>query len=219
MKKLLSKKMFQFTFAFIIVAAVFSFAACQKETEREFQKENTVNTTNKNLNTAETQQRITANGRFFCYPLYYFKLGRPIFNCYFGAGVCKFIFWKCIPLYVEWPFRKWWEIYDLLKLRDEIIRFGQIPNVGEGVINPKEQLGVLPVNPRVVILQFGTAQRGVLDQKQFSLEEGFDLDENLVRQFELQGNHVPSGKFPVIYDEKNNTYNALVSVTEKEQKN
>lgn len=211
MKKILLKPAFQLIAGIIIMVSVLTIASCQKNNEPTSAIKNT--STEQNLASEGNQDNnITPSNHVWCFPLYYFKQGLPILNCNWGYGFCFFKIWKCIPIYVEWPPRKWWDIYDLEILREEIIRYGKIPSLTQDVISPKEQLSILPINDQVVMLQLYQQQENMLNEKQLRLDDGFDIPEDLVKQYELKGDHVDAGKYPVIYDARNKTYNALVNV-------
>jgi hypothetical protein len=143
--------------------------------------------------------------------------GTPGTNpCRPGHGICSpgvelFCFYKDYPL--PWP--------------DPCLSCPPWKIVKDGIIDPEyfdlpqdleridilNSMTVFPINDHIVALQFYAPIEGILDEKSITLKSSLPLTENTIKDFGLKGTVVPSGvNFPVIYNSKNKTYNAIVSV-------
>lgn len=121
---------------------------------------------------------------------------------------------RCFPLIINcfWRWDKWWidpwrwrefmdprEIYDFRRdLKD--------------VIDPKVDFGTFPINENLLGLQYYNDIPGLINKETFTVQTSIELDEKTVESIGLKGNVIPAGKYPVAYNEKSRTFNAIVSV-------
>lgn len=205
---------------FRIVAVLFItilFSACQEETL--VTSEPTAE--NEELATLDKQQEL---GRWkYCFPI--IEQGRWIFNPSSGSffcnsnliGICS-IRWICIvpPILVDpcgfvpcWE--KWidpWEIYRELDPR----KFGSFRDKLDFDIDPEINVAPFKINEQTIGLQFYAPIKEVLDEEVLVLESDLDLGEEFAKQYGVRGSVVPAGKYPVVFNPENKTFNAIVTL-------
>ncbi|MGD1839596.1 MAG: hypothetical protein ACFB0B_01690 [Thermonemataceae bacterium] len=71
---------------------------------------------------------------------------------------------------------------------------------------------LVPGNERIVFEQFYEGIEGVINQEVYEVAGSVMLDPAVVENYGLSGNVIPAGKYPVIFNEENQTYNAVVAV-------
>lgn len=68
------------------------------------------------------------------------------------------------------------------------------------------------VTEKIAWLQFYAPVKNVLDQQVLNLDKAIQLDKQIALQQDLKGNIIPAGSYPVVFDIKTKTYNAIVKV-------
>lgn len=203
MKKLTWKVLgfvFLFTFAF----------SCQQETS-----DTTAANKVSDNELAPTATNAKYGSRVIC--LFEIVPGRRFilpWNC-FSTGICAIRRRHCIPIIIDWPkfpCRPCPDPWDIAKLIDPEIfiipeDFGQIG------IDRYKNIAIYPINESTVVLQHYAPIKGLIDEKSFELKSTLALDESVIKEFGLEGKVIaPGKKFPVVFNAKNKTYNAIVSV-------
>jgi hypothetical protein len=84
----------------------------------------------------------------------------------------------------------------------------------KGDPSPQPSLGFISygVTERIVWLQFYSPIKNVLDEKVFNLNKSIVLDKQNTYLQGLKGNIIPAGNYPVVFDAKSKTYNAIAVV-------
>ncbi len=79
---------------------------------------------------------------------------------------------------------------------------------------PQPSLGFVPlkVTSNIAVLQFYNEVKGTLDRQTLTLPASFNLPTEVSKNLGLSGFTVPAGKYPVFFDDKSKTLNAIVSV-------
>ena len=142
-------------------------------------------------------------------------IGGGYFCDIFQAGICNIrireciIFWErpCLfpcGLILENP----WDIYELINPKDLI----SIVEKFDVKIDPRKDFIPFPVTENVLGLQFYSEIDKVINEEVLVLESDLELDPKFARENGLKGNIVPAGKYPVIVNPENKTFNAFVSV-------
>ncbi len=107
--------------------------------------------------------------------------------------------WVCGP----------WDIFK--RWRDEII----IPDFREQLkwagIDPREGGVMFPANQVTIGLQF-YEKTDMMDGEILTLKEDTELDAETAKALGVNAKMISAGQYPVQFDEKNQTFNALVSV-------
>ncbi|MEM9341199.1 MAG: hypothetical protein AAGA66_20885, partial [Bacteroidota bacterium] len=80
------------------------------------------------------------------------------------------------------------------------------------IINPKEDFGTFPINEHLLGMQYFRDVPGLIDKEVFRVHTSIELDKETVASIGLKGNVIPAGTYPVIFNEKSETFNAIVSV-------
>lgn len=204
----------------LLIVLIMSLGACDKETIVE---EQTFVLEESTEQLEESKARWGGN----CY--YYFEFGRYVVNPFTGnfycnkllPGICRaekicipdFYFDPCwlVPCWID--FLDPWIIYE--KIRPE--EFGNIREKVELDINP--EIGAVPfaLNEEIAGLQY-YAKNGLMEFEGngeggvFYLEENLTLDAEVSKGLGLRGNVIKAGKYPVIVNQKNETFNVILSV-------
>lgn len=198
------KKVFFLT----IVLTLGVFWSCEKETE---DIQSTVEL-NQNNNLQETDGK-----GFYLHCFYYLERGLRIGNNCLNQfnGICS-IRKICIPIIIYdpcWIVPCWidiidpWDIYreidprEFLSLRDKL----------ELDIDPRVTAVPFALNEQVAGLQM-YQEEGFFEDNVLRLEEDLILDAETSKALGLQGNVVKAGKYPVIANKENGTFNAILSV-------
>lgn len=137
-----------------------------------------------------------------------------------GNGICYVQRIKCYPDLVPcipWKFPNCsvvdcnnpWNYKDIFV--NPIPRF---KNYFKGDPDPEPNLGFVPlkVTPNIAVLQFYTESKGTLDRQSLTLPASFNLPKDISENLGLKGFTVPAGKYPVVYDDRSKTLNAIVYV-------
>jgi hypothetical protein len=109
---------------------------------------------------------------------------------------CPEEIFKLLPHDIIPDFRK--ELGDNLKLEDK-------------ELEDKENVIFFPITSGVIGLQ-STVESEVLNRERFTLKVEIKLSEEEQKGLGVEGSVIPAGEYPVIFNERNNTYNALVGV-------
>ncbi|RZS99201.1 hypothetical protein [Aquimarina brevivitae] len=198
--------------SFLIVALVTLclLSACDKETIDEQQQVQSID--EEIVDLESTLAKIHGG---ICY--YYVKRGLKISGrCYSGfPSICQ-IYRICIPDIIFDPcyiIPCWidildpWIIYEKINPRE----FLSFRDKLELKINPEEQAVPFALNEAVAGLQF-YQQEGFFKGNTLVLEEAMILDAETSRELGLHGNVVQPGRYPVIANEENGTFNAILAV-------
>lgn len=141
-----------------------------------------------------------------------------IYDCINEWGACNTYTRECIPWLnpcavipcgLEW--RNPWDIYEKLRYQPEL--FGSLRDAAQLEINPATTAAHFPVNSDVLGLQFYKEREGMLSYKGLHLRTAMELDQETIENNQLEGNVIPAGKYPVIFNKENGTFNAFASVT------
>ncbi|ELR70925.1 hypothetical protein C900_03208 [Fulvivirga imtechensis AK7] len=173
----------------------------------------------------ETHQVIkgsddTRFGRGICFPVV--DPGRIVrgplhIECVNQWGACNTYYEKCIPWLdpcaivpcgIEW--RDPWIIYEKFHINPEL--FGSLRDAAQIQIDPSSTAAYFPVNADVLGVQFYKEWSHMVSKGNLHLRTTMLLDEESVKDYELNGNAIPAGVYPVVYNEKNGTFNAFTSV-------
>ncbi|MEO1050974.1 MAG: hypothetical protein AAFX87_10110 [Bacteroidota bacterium] len=132
-------------------------------------------------------------------------------------GICS-IEWHCfvppilidpclfVPCWFE-PIDPW-IIYPELDPRD----FASFPEKLELEIDPRVAVAPFRINEVNVGLQFYAPIEEVLNEEVFLLENDLDLGKEFAEQFKLQSSVIPAGKYPVVFNGENKTFNVVAAV-------
>ncbi|UII33405.1 hypothetical protein LVD17_06165 [Fulvivirga ulvae] len=197
--------------------AVCFMTSCQEEVLSE-QGKNDIPTVPKQVDTKTKQ-----NGRFgrgICFPVV--EPGRIVRGplhifCDNNWGACNRYYVEClpwidpcalIPCGIEW--RNPWIIYEKFRETPEI--FESFRDAGQIQIDASTTLAYFPVNGDVLGMQFYEEWKHSLTKGTLHLRTSEVLDDETVSDYSLAGNVLPAGIYPVIYNEKNGTFNAFASV-------
>ena len=193
---------------FLVVAITLGvFYACERETVEE----KTIVESIEDNNFIETEGK--RSGRCF----YLIENGLKFQGkCYATfPGICE-IYKICIPDLVYdpcWFVPCWidifdpWIIYEKLDPRD----FISIRDKLELDIDPRKGAIPFALNERIAGLQV-YEREGLIDGDVFRIEEDLLLNAEISKELGLQGNVVKSGKYPVIANKENGTFNVILSV-------
>ena len=187
------------------------FCSCERETVQEIEE---VQSTS--LEITNNNDDVEGKGNWGrCY--YFIQKGLK-FNgrCYSNfSGICS-VYRICIPDIIFDPcfiIPCWidifdpWDIYEKLDPRD----FGSFRDKLDIKINPRENVFPFALNERIAGLQF-YQEDGFFRDGTFYLEENMILDAETSKELGLQGNVVKAGKYPVIVNKENGTFNAILAV-------
>lgn len=89
--------------------------------------------------------------------------------------------------------------------------FGSFRDKVDIKIDPRENVFPFALNERIAGLQF-YQEDGFFRDGTFYLEENLVLDAETSKELGLQGNVVKAGKYPVIMNKENGTFNAILAV-------
>lgn len=168
-------------------------------------------------------EKGTQNARFgggVCFPV--IEPGRIIwapgsFDCVNNWGACNRYYFEClpwidpcalIPCGIDW--RDPWVIYE--KFRDTPEVFESFRDAGQVEIDPSTTMAYFPVNGGVLGMQFYEEWEHTLTKDKLHLRTSVVLDEETANDYGLEGEVLPAGIYPVVYNEKNSTFNAFASV-------
>lgn len=205
---------------FRIIAVLFLtvfFVACQEETlvtNEPVAEGAELSTSDKDLDNARWK---------YCFPV--IEHGRWVANPFTGTwycnsnliGICSFR-WICIvpPILIDpcgfvpcWE--KWidpWEIYRELDPRD----FYSFADKLEMEIDPEINVAPFRINEATLGIQFYAPIEETINEEVLILETDLDLGEEFAKQYNIRGGVVPAGKYPVVFNPENKTYNAIVTV-------
>lgn len=101
-----------------------------------------------------------------------------------------------------WDWREHLNPHDIYDFREDLI----------DVLNPKEDFGMFRINENLLGLQYFNEVPGLIDKEIFHVHTSIELDVNTAESLGLKGNIIPAGSYPVAFNEKNGTLNAIVSV-------
>ncbi|PKV48952.1 hypothetical protein ATE84_0968 [Aquimarina sp. MAR_2010_214] len=111
-----------------------------------------------------------------------------------------------------------WVLYDKLIKTPEV--FGSLREYIDFPIKNKSQFFPFGINKGILGLQY-YAENHLMNINYgdpmpqpniFYLEENLTLDCSFAKELGLEGNIIKSGKYPLIFNEKNNTYNVILKV-------
>jgi hypothetical protein len=141
-------------------------------------------------------------------------------NCFYSPGKI------CIRFIRIWRVRCWFD-FDLLEkipglcLRcpEDIVKIipeDIIPDfrreLGDNLpLDEKENAVFFPLTAGVVGLQ-SYEESEYLNKEHFYLKEEITLSEEEQKGLGVDGKVIPAGEYPVIYNERNNTFNAIIAV-------
>ncbi len=134
--------------------------------------------------------------------------GSPYQCSYFtGREICFPIIVDCFWRWEEWWIDPWdWREYldprDIYDFRQDL----------KDVIDPREDFGMFRINEHLVGMQYFNDVPGLIDKEIFNVHTSIELDPKTAESLGLKGNIIPAGKYPVAYNEKDGTFNAIVSV-------
>ncbi|MHA7055602.1 hypothetical protein ACWGOQ_0000165 [Aquimarina sp. M1] len=197
-------------FFLVVTMTLCIFCACEKETVANTAVDDSVTIDSNTLLEADGKARW---GR--CY--YFVRRGLKIAgNCYSQfPGICD-VYKICIPDLIFDPCQLvpcWieildpWIIYEKIDPR-EFISFRDKLDIK---IDPRENVFPFALNEGVAGLQF-YQDEGFLRDNTFYLEENLVLDAETSKALGLHGNVIKAGTYPVIINEENKTFNAILSV-------
>jgi hypothetical protein len=78
--------------------------------------------------------------------------------------------------------------------------------------NPNVDFVPIAVTSHIAVLQFYAELKGTLNSQSFTLPASFKLPKEVSKNLGLTGYTIPAGNYPVVFDTKNNTLNAIVYV-------
>lgn len=128
-------------------------------------------------------------------------------NYFTGREICIPVIIDCFWVWDE-RWRNPWDWRDYLDPRD-IYDFRR--DIGD-IIDPREDFGMFRINENLLGMQYFDVQPGLIDKDVFNVSSSIELDAETAESLGLKGNIIPAGKYPVAYNEKNGTFNAIVSV-------
>ncbi|MFD2563713.1 hypothetical protein [Aquimarina rubra] len=197
-----------FFFAAVLTLGVF--CACDEETVDNTVIEESLEFDNSNLE--------EANGKAHWGRCYYFvrpglKFGGRCYKQF--PGICD-IYKICIPELIYDPcifVPCWIEIFDPWIIYEKLDprEFVSFRDKLELEIDPRENVFPFALNEGIAGLQF-YQDEGFLRDNTFQLEEDLILDAETSKELGLHGNIVKAGKYPVITNKENGTFNAILSV-------
>jgi hypothetical protein len=123
-------------------------------------------------------------------------------------------FCKIIPC--DWRYNNPWSIY--YKVDPKV--FGSFVDQLELVIDPVNQAMPFAMNKNILGLQFykpnnmmyRNSEDSESEVDRFFLKEKLVLDYQFAKKMGLKGNVIKPGKYPVIFNKKNKTYNVILKV-------
>lgn len=139
--------------------------------------------------------------------------------CIDAWGACNEYYEQCIPWLdpcgivpcgIDWldP----WIIYEKFRANPEV--FGSLRDAAQIQIDPATTAAQFPVNSGVVGIQFYTERTNMVTKDRLQFRTSYILDKERAADYGLKGNVVQAGIYPVIYNEKNGTFNAFTNVTD-----
>ncbi|MBL6446837.1 hypothetical protein JMN32_10975 [Fulvivirga sp. 29W222] len=169
----------------------------------------------------EKQNQSARLGKGICFPVV--DPGRIVrrtlvLRCDDTWGECNRYYTEClpwldpcalIPCGIEW--RDPWIIYDKFRETPEV--FDSFRDAGQIKIDPSTTRAYFPVNGSVLGMQFYQEWEHSLSKDKLHLRTALLLDEETANDYGLEGDVLPAGIYPVIYNEKNNTFNAFAAVS------
>ncbi|GAA0891472.1 hypothetical protein GCM10009122_11510 [Fulvivirga kasyanovii] len=197
--------------------AVFTITSCQEDALTDKDK-NDMQLTQDQANGKRDQNARYGGG--ICFPVV--EPGRIVrvpfgFDCINNWGGCNRYYVEClpwldpcalIPCGIEW--RDPWIIYE--KFREIPEDFESFRDAGQIEIDPSNTMAYFPVNDHVLGMQFYEEWEHSLSQDKLHLRTSVVLDDETASDYGLAGNVLPAGIYPVIFNEKNGTFNAFTSV-------
>lgn len=142
-------------------------------------------------------------------------------NCYYSPGrICiRFIRILWLRCWLEPDFFERIKPDPCLSCPDEIVKLlpdDIIPDFRQQLdeklpIDPKENVVLFPITTGVIGLQ-AYAESETLNKRGFTLKEEIVLSEEEQKGLGVAGKVIPAGEYPVVFNERNNTYNAIVGL-------
>jgi hypothetical protein len=195
-------------FFLVVAISIGVFYACEKETVEE---------TNSIVEVNESNNQTDMEGKWASYRCYYiFERGLRFQGRCFSSlnGICGFEK-ICIPIFYDpcWFVPCWidiwepWIIYEKLDPRD----FLSFRDKLEVDIDPRKVSIPFALNEKIAGLQF-YQEEGLFKDNVFIVEDSLILDAEISKELGLQGNVVKAGKYPVITNKENGTFNVILAV-------
>ncbi len=195
-------------FLSVVVIAFSILFSCEKETVGE---------TNSILEIDEINEQTEVDGKWVSYRCFYvFERGLRFQGRCLSSniGICRFER-ICIPIFYDpcWIVPCWIDIFDPWIIYEKIdpIDFLSFRDKLELDINPREHSIPFALNERIAGLQF-YEDEGLFKDNVFTVEDSLILDAEVSKELGLQGNVVKAGKYPVIVNKENGTFNVILSV-------
>jgi len=197
-------------FFLVVATAVCSFYAC--ETENVEEPQSVVELNESNDLALNAQEESTSRYRNCIY---------IINGCSFiNSGIFEIRQLRCdIEAICEPYIKDPCEIFCLPKIYDLNILLKKLGGID--LIPIKDELK-LDIDPRITTIPFPINKKfmglqaykeaGSLKKDVFRVKKTLVLDTEMAKTLGLQGNVIRAGEYPVVVDDKNGTYNAIVSV-------
>ncbi|MDH7447343.1 hypothetical protein [Aquimarina sp. 2201CG14-23] len=197
----------------VFLAAVITlsvFCACERETVDNTIVEESIDW---NTNTLDETDGKANWGRCYYYVRKGLKFGGTCYSQF--IGICD-VYRICIPELVFDPCQFvpcWIDIFDPWIIYEKIDprEFISFRDKLDLKIDPRENVFPFALNEGIAGLQF-YQDEGFLRDNTFNLEEDLILDAETSKELGLHGNVIKAGKYPVIINERNKTFNAILAV-------
>lgn len=212
-----NKRSLNYLPGFVVAALVLFMSSCQEEVFDRPQDE-PVKQEERQASKDSYNARL---GRGICFPAV--DPGRIVrgplhIECVNQWGACNTYYEECIPWLdpcaivpcgIEW--RDPWIIYEKFRVNPEV--FGSFRDAAKIQIDPSTTAAYFPVNEDVLGVQFYEEWQHMVSKGNLHVRTTMLLDQESVDDYGLNGNAIPAGLYPVVYNEKNGTFNAFTSVT------
>ncbi len=204
----------------ILVCIAMLVFSCQ---ESEINPVTTPDASSEELQRNDPSNNAKYGGKFICF--FDIEFGKritiwPSGNtiCINGPGICRIrrihCVWIEIPIFDPCSFIPCndfldpWEIYE--KFNPEI--FKPLIDLSDKRLDPETTVTPFKVAKNIIGLQYNNEIKEVLNKETMVFEEDFELSKELMESIEMEGNVIPAGKYPVVFNEEAGTYNVLASV-------
>ncbi len=211
----------------VVGVLLISLYACEKETVIEKQP---------SIDQVDLKPEIdeVADGKFgvkwIC--VYFLEFGKWEFSPWGGfhcnsrkAGICG-ARKECFPVFVYdpcWIIPCWLDVFDPWDIYREIDprEFLSFKDKLKLDIDPRVTSVPFAINEQVMGLQFYKKNdlMSFKDKPVFSLEQDMIFDAETSKLLGLQGNAVKAGEYPILFNEKNETFNVILSVEKGFERN